>query len=311
MEEKSVFEVDAYSRNDHGTDKFLNNDIWKRFYHKDAKINSKYVGVDNDVELLLITSTPKIKSVERAIFILPGWFSQMSSWVDLLHTISEKTNVYYLDSREKTSARLDTRNKDFSVEILADDLAIVVEKLPEPIENIIVLASSLGGTILFSYLARYERKPYYTVMVGPNPTIKAPPILGGIFVNLPLCMFKLTIRYVTWHIIKFKINTEKEPQQVHKFLQVIRMALPWKLKASAKKVLKYNGWEDIAQLSRIILVGARLDKMHSTETTKLIRNTINNSGYIEFESNHDAHSNEMGNLLLDLAGGDESKIEWS
>lgn len=311
MEEKSVFEIDLYKMEDNGTDIFLNTEIWKKYYHTDAQIHTKYIEVDEGVELLLMTVNPKEKKTERSILVLPGWFSHISSWLGVLHCISEKTTVYYLESREKTSARLNDKKKDFSIEKLADDFAVAIEMLPDPIENIVVLSSSLGGTMLFSYLARYERKPYQTVMVGPNPKIKLPPILGSIFVNLPLFMFHLTIRYISWHIIKFKINKEKEPQQVHKYLQVVRLAVPWKIKASAKKVLKYNGWDDIAKLDRIILVGARMDKMHSTDSTKKIRDEINNSGYIEFETNYDVHSDTMGNILLELAEGDDSKIDWS
>lgn len=311
MEEKSVFEVDLYSKEDIGTDIFLNTDIWERYYHKNAKLDIKYIEVDAGVEILLTSVKPKVKSIKRSILVLPGWFSHISSWTGVLHSISEKTNVYYLESREKTSARLDGKKKDFSIEKLADDFAATIEILPESIENIVVLASSLGGTILFSYLARYERKPFQTVMVGPNPLIKIPPIIGSIFVNLPLFMFDLTIRYISWHIIKFKINKEKEPQQVHKYLQVVRLAVPWKIKASAKNVLKYNGWDDIAKLKRIILVGARMDKMHSADSTRKIRDTISNSGYIEFETNYDVHSDKMGNLLIELAEGNDTKIEWA
>ena len=75
-----------------------------------------------------------------------------------------------------------------------------IDQLDDKIENMVVIGSSVGGTMMFNYLANYDRIPFSTILTGPQPYLKLPPWpIGQLLYNLPLAIFILSIRYAAWH----------------------------------------------------------------------------------------------------------------
>ena len=143
---------------------------------------------------------------------------------------------------------------------------ILIDHLNNKIEDVVVIGSSVGGTMMFNYLANYERMPFSTILTGSQPYIKLPPWpVGQIQYNMPLVIFILSIIYAVWHLVKFRINKDKEPEQVEKLLQVIRLAIPKRMKHSVRALTKYNAWDkDIMEIeANVVLMGAKLDKLLS------------------------------------------------
>ncbi|MCY3410592.1 MAG: alpha/beta hydrolase [Candidatus Heimdallarchaeota archaeon] len=313
MEDISVFdeENDPYSQEDLGSDKFLDPNTWRRYFDDSANITLTYIEVEEGVKTMLIKSTPQVNESKRAVLIIPGWFSMIVGWNDVLLNLSKNTIIYFWDTREHTTSPHERKDIDYSIPRIADDFSVLIQYLEHKIEDMIVVSSSLSGTILFNYLARYERWPYQTLMIGPNPRISTPPILPFIFLHVPLIFFKLAIKYIKWHIMKFLIDSN-QPGQGYKFLQVMRLAQPARIRASARKVLKYNAWEgDIAKIDApIILIASRIDKMHGAERTMKIHNALKNSCIKYFESNLDAHSAKMGEFIFQVANDQTTELIW-
>ena len=165
--------------------------------------------------------------------------------------------------------------------------------------------------MMFNYLANYDRIPYSTILTGPQPYIKLPPWpIGPILYNMPLFIFIISIKYAAWHLVKFRINRDKEPEQVEKLLQVIRLAIPKRMKHSVRALTKYNAWDrDIMEIEAdVILVGAKLDKLHSVDKTKKIQDAIKRSSYLEYESNLGVHSIDFARDIVRISSGDTSFI---
>ncbi|MCY3413521.1 MAG: alpha/beta fold hydrolase [Candidatus Heimdallarchaeota archaeon] len=310
MDKDSIYFMDPYRRTDVHTDIFAKEDTWKEFFDEYATISTQYIEVEPEIQILMIKSTPKIEN-GRPLMIIPGWFSVITAWISILKEISKQNVVYYYETREKTSARHCKKKVTYSIERYAEDFEVVINQLAHPIEEITVLGSSLGGTMLFNYLARFKRHPHCTLLMGPNPFIKLTPVAPILF-NLPVSVFIISIRYAIWHMVKFRINKEEEPEQVTKLLQVMRLALPRRMKYSVRHLRKYNAWKhDIEAIdSRVILIGALADKMHGVDRTRRIRDAIKNSGYLEYSSNLGAHSIGFARDMVRLSKGDNSFVEW-
>ena len=307
MDKVSIYSQDPYGRSDENTDIFLDINIWQPYFCEGANLSTKYVKVENDIDVLLVTSEPPNKTNNKAVLIISGWFSVINAWVEIVKEISKTNTLYYYESREKTSAKQNMRIVDYSVERYAQDFDIVVNQLAHKIEDVVVIGSSVGGTMMFNYLANYNRVPFATILTGPQPYIKMPPWpIGQILYNLPLRIFILSIRYAIWHLVKFRINKDKEPEQVEKLLQVMRLAIPKRMKHSVRALTKYNAWDrDIMEIkANVILVGAKLDKLHNVDKTKKIKDTIEKSSYLEYESNSGVHSIDFAKDVVRISSGD-------
>lgn len=311
MNKISVHSKDPYSRSDENTDIFLDVDIWQPYFADGVSINTRYVRVEDDIDVLLITSKPPVKTDSRPVLIISGWFSVISAWVEIVKEISITNTLYYYETREKTSAQQRMRIVDYTVERYAKDFNILIDNLEDKIEDIVVIGSSVGGTLMFNFLANYDRVPFSTILTGPQPYIKLPPWpIGPLLYNMPLPVFIISIKYTAWHLVKFRINKDKEPEQVEKLLQVIRLAIPKRMKHSIKALTKYNAWDkDIMEITAdVVLVGAKLDKLHSVDKTKRIQDAIKKSSYLEYESNLGVHSIEFAKDIVRIASGDTSFV---
>ncbi len=307
-----IFTQDPFIRQDvNRSEIFLNRDLWSKYFSNECTVIPQYIEVAPNIKTLLISSKPYKKSELRPIIIIPGWFSQIPSWQEILEYCSSRTEIYYIETREKTTA-LHDHNINYDVASMADDFFAVVNKLSVNIEDAVVLASSMGGTLLFNYLSRYDRYPHRTVMLGPNPTIEKPFLLGHFLLGMPQFLFTITLSVLKFYVINFKMNSKNDPQAL-KYLQVMRMAVPKRMIRSGRAIVgKYKGWEDIAKITEpIILVTAMSDKLHAMERTLKIADTLEKSGLLDFETNIEAHSVKLATHLIELANDDESSIKWN
>ena len=82
-------------------------------------------------------------------------------------------------------------------------------------------------------------------MVGPVPKFDIPKILAKIFLHLPVFVFKWALKYVQWHVIKFRVDIKSEPEQAEKYREVIGNADPWKVRQSGREAVKFDIWNDL------------------------------------------------------------------
>jgi len=295
------------------SEKFRNIDQWRDYFHPNCVISTKYHTVSDGTKLFSILTQPpnKIENI-RPIIIIPGWFSLISGWLDVVNTISEFTTIAYFESREKNTSILASNKVDMSVNRMVLDLCEVRDDLGVEFKDAIVLGSSMGGTTIFKYLVDQNISANLFVLIGPNPSFDAPKIITPILLKMPLFIYKVTKAYVKWHVLRFKIDRKKEPEQAQKYIDVLEGAENWKIRQSARKCLKFNVWRDLHLINaNILLVGASLDKMHAAERTLKLKKLIKNASYIDFESNKKSHSEEFGKFMVEIAHQDWDSIKES
>ncbi|MCD4789962.1 MAG: hypothetical protein K8R37_08190, partial [Bacteroidales bacterium] len=126
-----------------------------------AYFKSEYISASDDVKLKVLQWQPEIaepeepeKSVEPVIFV-PGWISHVSSWAELLPSMTQKRPVFYIETREKISAHIKKEKigiNDFTIPRIALDIINVCKRLPIDLEKSIVMGSSFGATALLEAL---------------------------------------------------------------------------------------------------------------------------------------------------------------
>ncbi|OLS19324.1 MAG: hypothetical protein HeimC2_41600 [Candidatus Heimdallarchaeota archaeon LC_2] len=285
-------------------------DYWKEFFHGESDIAHQYHKMDDEAQILVVTSTPQnYDKTKRPVVIIPGWFSQPTGWVKVTKLVSRKTKLVYIETREKNSSFV-KRDKEtrMGIERMSQDIFKLKDDLNIDISKSIFMASSLGGSALLHFLHTSPIKPYKTVLMNPNPDFKLPPIIGRIVLSMPLFMIKMVKSYVKWHVLKFKMDPKKNPEQAKKYIATFDAADPWKARSSARHVTKFSAWVFLPKIdANVILVSATTDKLHASERIINIGKLIKKSQYIEFWSNLALHSDEFGQFLVDLS--EDKEIE--
>ncbi len=271
---------------------------WRPYFDESAKIITHYFSVSDGSKLLVVESIPKNKQYKHPVMVIPGWFSRPSGWIGITKELSKDTHVFYFESREKESSIMPHKNVEFTVERMGDDFYEIISTEHINIEDCTIIASSMGGTMLFAFFHKYNIKPHKTFFLGANPTIEAPLWARLTLLRAPLFMYGPLKRFVKWYLVKFRVDSKKEPEQAEKYKDVIDRAVSWKLQKSARQVIKFNAWPFLSEINvPIIFIGAKTDKLHNAERSKKMREMMKNSEYVEFESNKIIHSEEFARYV--------------
>lgn len=289
------------SKDEEAIQNFQTQDYWKPHFADGVRLSLEYVTLFDQTKLLLVKSEPPEPRNTRPIFFIPGWFSLVSGWSKVIREVSLHTQVFYFESREKASSILPHHDISMAIPQMADDLNEIFEYIGQ-LQELVVVASSMGGTMLFEYFSRFNKTPYRTILIGPNPEFKYPKLLALVLLNLPVRIINWGKKITRWYVVNYRLDPENEPEQVRKYEEVLDNAQPWKVKYSARQCLPYKAWELLAEIKApIILIGASKDKLHAAETTHRVAELIKTAEYVDFESNKRSHSAEMGKYILGIA----------
>ncbi|MHA2501899.1 MAG: alpha/beta fold hydrolase [Candidatus Kariarchaeaceae archaeon] len=275
-------------------------EFWKQHFDSSSTVSLGYYDMDDTVKLFGVHSQPKSPN-GRTVLVIPGWFSLVMGWREVTKELSKEAEVWYIETREKGSSILPKNKVDMSVERMTDDLIQFTQSVGLDLSECVVVASSMGGTVMLEYLGRQNNLPYASILIGPNPEFEVPKRLLSVLLRLPAALIDRFKFLVKWYIRNFKIDMKKEPQQYAKYSNVLDLATGRKIKTSAKDCLWYMAWDHLRSAeidSKVILVGASSDKMHGAEMTQKIKEVIPTAEYVDFPSNHATHSIEMGEFVL-------------
>ncbi|MCJ7773323.1 MAG: alpha/beta hydrolase [Desulfobacterales bacterium] len=263
-----------------------------------AKFSSYYARADENAELLVMQWQPIHPKSDVPIIFVAGWISSISGWTDFLRAIAQKHPVFYIETREKESARVDVKNpkpKDFSIERMSKDLMNVCDSLPVNMEQAILMGSSLGATALLEALKHNTMNARAAFLIGPNSEFKAPTILKPL-VNLPHSFFHIIKYFAIWYIRTFRVDAKKEPEQMKRYDDTIRTAHMQRLKLSAKAAINMNYliWPNIETIRiPVALAYAPTDTLHTAENIHRMAESIPRATTITCESNKYMHSSDL------------------
>ncbi|MEA2071461.1 MAG: alpha/beta hydrolase [Asgard group archaeon] len=232
---------------------------------------------------------------EYKIFLVPGFITVFQSWHRVVELLSKKYRVYYFESREKASSKMPWKLKrKINLHKMAFDIKEVIEQMNLDQQKYIVLCSSTGGTIEIEALKNNWHKPAGAVMVGPTVEYHVSHF-GAFLVQLvPGFIKNLFMPILRWYLGKKYVDAEKEPEQRAKYVRAAEEADIWKIRRLLRQFTKYKCWDMVPEVTTpVLLIGASVDKMHSTEECLKTHELMPNSQYIDLGSNKAAHSDPL------------------
>ena len=261
--------------------------------HPAAEFSVRTVPVDEGISLQVIQFRPRRDAAAEPLVFVPGFVSAIGGWIDFLRELVPLRPVYYLESREKTSAVIERKRltiDDFSIARLALDLIEACSQLGIDRSRMIVAGSSLGATSLIEALKHSRLPARAGFMIGPNTEFKAPWFMKGLLL-LPADAYHLVKYFVLWYLKTFRVDAVREPEQMQRYRDTLLRADPRRLKKTARAAIGYTIWQDLETVAVPVAVTlASTDKLHAEQNIRRLTESLPRAAIIRCESNKYMHS---------------------
>lgn len=272
-----------------------------------ATYSEAYVPVGGGVELRVMHWCPAVGAHRAPLLFVPGWISVVGGWAEFLRAAVTRRPVFYVESREKVSARFpapDLVVDDLTIRRSAEDLIAVCRALPIHTERTIVAGSSFGATSLLEALKGDRLRPRAAFLVGPNSEFQLP-WTAHLVVHLPNVFFHVVKHAIIWHLRTFRVDAQAEPEQMERYEQTVLSADPGRLKLSARAIVGYRIWPDLETARTPVAVAyAPSDKLHGADNVQRIAAALPRCTLIRCASNLAMHSaslvDELERFVSDL-----------
>ena len=256
------------------------------------------VCVERDVSIRFMTWRPQRPVSEAPIIFVAGWLSAVSGWAPLLKVMASGRPVYYIETREKRSARIEKKDlqpEDFSIGRIAADLISVSRQLEIAVSNTTVIGSSLGATALLEALKGGELTAGAAFLIAPNSDFPAPWHIRWML-TLPAFLYHGLKHIVLWYVRNFMVDVKNEPEQMQRYTETLQAAHPQRIKLSAQAAIdgRYEVWPHLETVRiPVALAYAPTDKLHSATNIRLIAARLPRAEIIVCPSNRYMHRPEL------------------
>jgi pimeloyl-ACP methyl ester carboxylesterase len=273
-----------------------------------ASYSERKIPVSEKASIRVVSWQPKNGERGCPIVFVAGWVSVVSGWSEFLYALSQKHPVYYIETREKKSAVIDKnrmRTDDFRMERFAHDVITACSELPIDMEEAILSGSSLGATVLLETMKRERLKARGAFLIGPASEFRIPWFLTWMPYLFPSPAYRIVRHFIVWYFRKFRVDVEKEPEQMQRYEKTILSAHPLRIKLSGRAFMRYKVWPDLETVrvpTRIAYASS--DTLHASETISRMAQTIQQADLLPCESNRYMHSaplaEDVGRFIMDL-----------
>lgn len=276
----------------------------------DSVYRTSSVCVQNGVHLRVMIWQPQQPVSEAPIVFVAGWVSAVSGWAPLLKVMAARRPVYYIETREKGSARFERialKPEDFSIGRISEDLIVVCRRLGIASPTATVIGSSLGATALLEALKGGRLTAGTAFLIAPNSDFKAPWYLQWML-YLPAFLYPGIKYFLLWYIKTFMVDVKNEPEQMMRYQETLKAAHPRRIKLSAKAAIqgRYQVWPHLESVQiPVALAYAPTDKLHSSENILRMAERLPRATAVVCPSNRYMHSGEVMQEIeaFVLAGG--------
>jgi len=276
-----------------------------------ASFSEQRIRVSEEVSLRVVSWQPKEVDGGSPIVFVAGWVSIVAGWAEFLSALTRKHPVYYIETREKKSAEIRKsrlRTDDFRMEKFAEDVITACSRLPIDMEEAILSGSSLGATVLLEALKHERLKAKGLFLVGPASEFHVPFALRWMPYLFPSPAYHFVKHFIVWYFRKFRVNVEKEPEQMRRYENTILSAHPLRIKLSGRAFMHYQVWPNLEAVKAPARIAyASTDMLHASNDMTRMAETIQRADLLPCESNKYMHSaplaEDVCRFVAELQGG--------
>lgn len=266
-------------------------------------IQQSHFRCQDGIELRIVEYLPAGLNAQKTptIIFVAGWLSLVDGWIEVLSELTPQFPLWYVESREKFSSVLPgpCGNHHFDVDSMAADLAALIQQRMTADQPYLLVGSSLGATtILHALSEKLSPSPLAAALIAPNAEFHFPSWAHWLIPMLPLWIYPAFSRFIKWYLRNFRIDVEKEPEQLRKYERTLDLADPDKLKRNALTLLNYELWDRLDGINtEIMLIGGEADTLHGLEDLQRIEQSLTNGHLKTLSSNKETHSHKAGQMI--------------
>lgn len=260
-----------------------------------AKVAERWIKTHDLVTLRIISFTPPSASNEP-VLILSGLAGQIISFREIIRKLSEDTEVFYIETRDKNSSRI-TGKVQFDIETQGKDVDVIVRELKLLDQEYALLGYSIGATIAVDCYRFLSIKPKFITLLEPNATFDYPKWALYAMRHAPV-IGRLPLKIAKWYIGHFMIDREEDNFMYEISANTLDHADIRKLRQTALGIAPYEIWNILESVKcPTLLVGASKDKFHKHSDVVQMIKMMPNCHYEDLETNKRSHSAELVGII--------------
>lgn len=269
------------------------------FCHDGAGWQAEYTALPTGVELLTVIFTPPEPVDVAPVVFIPGLASVIENFRETLIELTRQHTVYYLETREKSSARITGKHR-FSVGDVTSDIIHFVNRRFPLGSPYFMAGYSLGATAIAEAFPLVGNKPQGIVLIEPNSTF---PFQGWLlFLARASRLIYYPIKpFLKWYMRRFRINLAEDYEMYRINCRILDSAEPVRIGSAIRDLSSYRMNGGLLEIySPALVVVASKDRFHSHDDGIEIAKRIKGAVYTDLVDNKRTHSSEMGRIIRDF-----------
>ena len=267
------------------------------FFWEQEYCNSEYIPVDDGEIRVFHIKPPKIES-KRPIVFVPGWGGLKEHFHDYYKVLHNRTEIYYVETREKNSSRLDKHAK-MNMSQKAKDIQDVIDFFKLSNMDFILHGTCWGSAIILQGLMDGTIEAPTILVHDPMHTLWFPKwILKYIEPILPTFVVRLLKPLLKW----MQLRGMEEEVQRERAEYFIKYADIKKWKKTARAVKDFELFGNISGIKETVYVSnGTTDKVHDQLDYPKIAAELPNGRFIYMETDESKREKLMALIAYEFS----------
>jgi pimeloyl-ACP methyl ester carboxylesterase len=278
---------------------------YHQYCYPNTHCDEQMIQIDECVSLRVIHFKPFAVSPYPPLVMVVGLATVIESFQGIIGGLTRDFEVYYVETREKSSSRLSGKVK-FDMETIAGDILSILRILELPLKQYILFGYSYSAAVMVEAYRHLQSKPICLLLLSPTPHFYYPrwslPIIRA---SVPL--YGVLKPIAKWYLRNFVMNL-KEDKDMYLFTsRALDRADPRKLKNAILAVAGYQVFDKLEFIDcATLIVDTSKDGIHKHEDIIRMANLIKGSTYIDMENNKRTHGAELTTVIIDYVSNLEN-----
>ncbi len=252
---------------------------------------------DGAGEIRVIHTKPDNPISKRPIMLLPGWAVPPITFQDYYRVMHEKYELYYLETREKSSSRM-KRFANFRMPQKAKDIGTAIKYLGLEGADFILAGTCWGSAMIIQGLIDKTVTAPTVVVLDPMHYFAFSRIVTffGPIIPVPLLAAMKPI------LKRKRVGEMKEKRQLERVNEVLDDATYWKWKRTGWQVRDFEMYGNLHKIDQeVIVVNATADYIHQTIDYPNVAHQISKGRFLQLEATEDMREYIFGAITAEFA----------
>jgi pimeloyl-ACP methyl ester carboxylesterase len=279
-----------------GADRFVPESDLGDYCAPGATAVDQIVELSTGVSLRVVTITPAEESRRLPVVLMTGLVSVMRTFRNIIRELSNEHQVYYVETREKSSSVVPDR-ADFSVEAMGLDTVDVIHRLGLKENGYIFIGASLAATAAIHCHDQFREHPRAMIFLEPNAMFVYPRWSLSI-IRYAAPFYRFVRPVAQWYLQTFRINAKEDQEMLQINRRALSAADPYKLRDTVLAICDYEVWDHLeAVRTPVMIVYASKDKFHVHDDIMRMISMMDTATPHDLETHERIHSPEFVNAM--------------